>query len=231
MFKLIDRLLIRGYFKAYVICLVSLLSLYIVVDLFTNLDDFTHHGNGLAAVLKHIGSYYGYRVSQIFDRLCEAIVLLAAMFTVAWMQRNNELLPLLSAGVSTRRVVLPVLGSAFAMLSLTVVNQELVIPRIADYLLAGPRRPRRRQGGGRRSAASSRTASTSRATEATARTRAIKPFYCTIPENSPATWFTSVPPEATTSRRGTGRTRGGWLMTGTKPAQLEHWDNPGRPGQ
>lgn len=133
-FKIIDRQMIRGYFKSYIVCLASLLSLYVVVDLFTNLDDFTNHSQGLWASLLRIFTYYGYKVSQIFDRLCEAIVLLAAMFTVAWMQRNNEQIPLLSAGVSTRRIVLPVLLSAFFMLGLTVVNQELVIPRIADKL-------------------------------------------------------------------------------------------------
>src|SRR5262249_27142006 len=81
-------------------------------------------------------NYYGYRIPQIFDRLCEPIVLLAAMFTVAWVQRNNELLPLLSAGVSTRRVVRPVLFTACLMLGLSALNQELVIPQIADRLLS-----------------------------------------------------------------------------------------------
>src|SRR5436190_21420082 len=106
---LLDRQMILSYLKAYLICLVSLLGLFIVVDLFMNLDDFFQTQKGLRAALEHISKYYGYKSTQIFDRLCEAIVLLAAMFTVAWMQRNNELLPLLSAGVSTRRVVQPVL--------------------------------------------------------------------------------------------------------------------------
>src|SRR5947209_10804502 len=135
MIELLDRQLIKGYFKAYLVCLVSLLSLYVVVDLFTNLDDFAEHHHGLAAILKHIATYYGYRILQYFDRLSEAIVLLAAMFTVAWMQRNNELMPLLSAGVSTRRVLRPVLVGAGLMLSLGVLNQELIIPRIGNFLL------------------------------------------------------------------------------------------------
>src|SRR3954468_22921095 len=97
--NILDRQMIRSYLKAYLICLVSLVSLYIVVDLFTNLEDFTDQGTSLVPVLETVGAYYGYRVAQIFDRLCEAIVLLAAMFTVALMQRNNELLPMLSAGV------------------------------------------------------------------------------------------------------------------------------------
>jgi lipopolysaccharide export system permease protein len=58
------------------------------------------------------------------------------MFTVAWMQRNNELLPQLSAGVSTRRVVRPVLLGAVLTLAMGPLNQELVIPRIAEELTA-----------------------------------------------------------------------------------------------
>jgi lipopolysaccharide export system permease protein len=134
MLKLIDRQMVRGYFKAYCICLSSLLSLYIVVDLFTNLDDFTHHSRGLATTIHHIVSYYAFKIPSIFDKLCEVIALLAAMFTVAWMQRHNEQVPLLSAGVSTRRIVAPVLGCACAMLSLAVLNQELLIPRVADQV-------------------------------------------------------------------------------------------------
>ncbi len=135
MLKQIDRLMIQGYFKSYFVCLISLLSLYIVVDLFTNLDDFIHdNSHGLLPVLKRIGNYYGYRVPQFFDRLCEAIVLLAGMFTVAMMQRNNEQLPLLSAGVSTHRIVAPVVCCACFMMTLTVLNQEFIIPRISDQL-------------------------------------------------------------------------------------------------
>ncbi len=36
--KIVDRQMIRGYFKSYFVCLTALLSLYVVVDLFTNLD-------------------------------------------------------------------------------------------------------------------------------------------------------------------------------------------------
>src|SRR2546427_3744904 len=136
MLTLIDRHLIRSYLKAYLVCLVSMMGLVVVVDLFTNLDKFTQHSKGFVPVMQHIGLVYANKLPQIFNHLCEAIGLLAAMFTVAWVQRNNELLPLLSAGVSTRRVVRPVLLSACLMLGLSTVNQEIVIPRIADRLLS-----------------------------------------------------------------------------------------------
>ncbi len=134
--KLIDRVLLTAFLKAYLLCLVSLLSLYVIIDLFTKLDDFADQVHGLWPLIQHIASYYGYQVIRIFDQLCEAIDLLAAMFTVAWVLRNNELMPLLSAGVPTRRMLCPVLFGATLMVGLGVVNQELIIPRVADALLA-----------------------------------------------------------------------------------------------
>src|SRR5437588_2520521 len=134
MLTLMDRQLIVSYVKAYLICLVSMVGLFIVVDLFTNLDNFTEGNGGFQQVMGAIITCYTMKTVQIFDRLCEAIVLLAAMFTVALLQRNNELLPLLSAGVSTRRVVRPVLLSAFLMLGLTILNQEFLLPRIDSYM-------------------------------------------------------------------------------------------------
>ena len=59
---------------------------------------------------------------QLFDRLCEAIVLMAGMLTVAMMQRNNEQVPLLSAGVSTHRIVAPVIGCACFMMARTILK-------------------------------------------------------------------------------------------------------------
>jgi lipopolysaccharide export system permease protein len=136
MFKQIDWLLVKGYFKSYLICLVSLLSLYIVVDLFMHLDDFfSNNARSLGVVVYRVTLYYGYRVPQLFDRLCEAIVLLAGMFTVAMMQRNNEHLPMLSAGVPTQRIVAPILLCAFFMVGVTIVNQELLIPKIGSKLM------------------------------------------------------------------------------------------------
>src|SRR5438874_10041260 len=136
-----DRQMVFSYVKAYFFCLVSLTGLFIVVDLFMNLEDFTAGRRGLGSVLQYVGIYYGYKSFQIFDRLCESVVLLAGMFTVAWMQRNNELLPLLSAGVSTRRAVQPVLLCAGAMMGLVAINQEFGLPYIDSFMVENRKNP------------------------------------------------------------------------------------------
>jgi lipopolysaccharide export system permease protein len=226
MLKQVDRLLVLGYFKSYLVCLVSLLGLYIVVDLFTNLDDFTGHHSGLGHIVKHIGSYYGYRVTQIFDRLCEVIVLLAAMFTVAWMQRNNELLPLLSAGVSTRRVVLPVLLSACLMLSLAVLNQELLVPRIAKHLLRDKDDLEGQKEIDQFQRAYEPNGILIHGRTALPRGMIVKDFLCTLPESIAGDYLPLSAKEARYIPPGEGPRTGGWLLTGTQPAELEHWDNP-----
>jgi lipopolysaccharide export system permease protein len=135
MTKLLDRQLFFSYLQSYVICLVSMLSLFIIVDLFANLDNIAENHRGLGNMFAFIFVYYSAKVAMIFDRLSESIVLMAAMFTVAWMQRNNEILPLLSAGVSTRRIVRPVLVAASVMVGVAVLNQEFVLPTIDPLLI------------------------------------------------------------------------------------------------
>jgi lipopolysaccharide export system permease protein len=219
MIKLIDRQMIRGYFKAYFVCLSSLLSLYVVVDLFTHLDDFTHQNRGLWPVAQRIGTFYGFEIPRIFDRLCEAIVLLAAMFTVAWMQRNNEQVPLLSAGVSTRRIVLPVLLCACFMLSLTILNQEFLLPRIADKLGLERDDP----GGVKelpvRHAFESNLIHVT-GLKARRNGRVILDFQCYIPESVAGSPIHLSAREAHYIR-GPGPRQGAWELTGTEPPDLE----------
>jgi lipopolysaccharide export system permease protein len=220
--RILDRLLLSSFLKAYAICLVSLLSLYVVIDLFTNLEDFAQHVSGLIPVLRNIIKYYGYKVIQIFDRLCEAIVLLAAAFTVAWVQRNNELLPLLSAGVSTRRVIRPVLIGSLSLMALGVINQEFVIPRVADALLADRDDPQGEKtlvvagaydGNGIHIEGS----------EAKRNGFVVRPFYVTVPEtladglvHMTAKEARFIPPDEYAPLSG------GWLMTGVQPPSLEN---------
>ncbi len=133
--KLLDRQMFFSYVRSYLVCMVSLLGLFIVVDLFMNLDDFMHATNDIPSMIQYVATYYAYNTLKVFDRISEAIILLSAMFTVGMMQRNNELLPLLSAGVSARRVVAPVLTGALCMLGLSVLNQELLLPRVDPFLV------------------------------------------------------------------------------------------------
>lgn len=225
MFGYMDRLMIRGYLKAYVVCLISLLSLYIVVDLFSNLDEFTNRHESFLAALQHIGTYYALMSSQIFDRLGEATVLLAAMFTIAWMQRNNELLPLLSAGVSTRRVVMPILVCAVSLLGLVVLNQELVMASIGTRFMFEKDDPEGRREVEVQGVYDSNGVHVHGHT-GSRKTMTVKNFFVLIPDGLASNPIHLSAKEARYIPPGNGQRSGGWLMTNTTPPRLENFDNP-----
>lgn len=223
MFKLTDRLLIYSYVKSYLICFVSLLGLYIVVDLFTNIDEFAQAETELLRLLQHIGAFYGVQITLIFDRLSEAIVLLAAMFTVAWMQRNNELLPLLSAGVSTRRVLQPVLLAACALVFVNVANQEVLIPIVGNF------RVERGDPGNEKALMVNGTYDSNDVhvcgREAIFKEQCIEEMTCVLPPEAAngqlihvyAKRAHYIPP-------GNKPRTGGWLLTDAEPPELFNWN-------
>jgi lipopolysaccharide export system permease protein len=218
--KLIDRQLVRSYVKSYVVCLVSLIALYVVIDLFNNIDEFVQHGQGFFSSLGHIASYYAYMSMHIFDRLSEAIVLLAAMFTVAWLQRNNELLPQLSAGISTHRVVRPVLLSACALVFVNVANQELLIPNVRPVIRDDPRGDKHVSVQG----AFDGNGIHLKGETATRREQCVQKFVCTIPEGvGNGSLVVLQAKEARYVPPGEGEHTGGWLLTGTQPPEVPGW--------
>jgi lipopolysaccharide export system permease protein len=66
------------------------------------------------------------------------LVLMSAMFTMAWIQRHHEMTALMAAGIARMRVVGPVLAASVAVILLAVVNREIVIPKLKDQLAKRP---------------------------------------------------------------------------------------------
>ena len=132
--RILDRERFWSFAKAYVICFIALVGLYIVIDAFENIDEFAKISDSTVELFANMGWYYLIKMSLFYDRLCGVITMMAAIFTVTWMQKNNELLAMLAAGISTPRVIRPVLISAVVVSLLAALNQELIMPRIAEEL-------------------------------------------------------------------------------------------------
>ena len=131
---IIDRYMARQFVQVFVICFMSLTGLYIVIDAFGHLDHFFDYSDSHGSVLKIIGQYYAYRSLAFFDWMSGILALVAAMFTVTWIQRHNEMTALLAAGIPRLRVLRPVIAGAMLVSLFAVANRELVIPRTRDQL-------------------------------------------------------------------------------------------------
>ena len=114
------------------------MSLRIVTDLFVNIDEFTKKDRNVAKsvadIAGDIGSYYAAQSILYFRELGGVVIVLAAAFTLAWMNHTNELTAILASGVSLRRVLAPIFLCALGMNVLIILDTELVIPRFGERI-------------------------------------------------------------------------------------------------
>ena len=136
---IIDRYLLRQFVKTFLICYVSLTGLYVVFDAFTNLEGFIRYAAKEGGLLAVMGRFYSYRAILFFDRTAGLLALAAAMFTVSWMQRHQELTALMAAGIPRVRVVVPIVAVAVLVALAGAASRELVIPRLRDELARKPK--------------------------------------------------------------------------------------------
>jgi lipopolysaccharide export system permease protein len=131
---IIDRYLLRQFVQVLIICLLSLIGLYIVIDAFGHLDHFIDYAGKHGNLLAIMSQYYAYRAIAFFDRTSSVLTLLALMFTVTWIQRHHEMTALLAAGISRTRVLRPVLLAAICVSLAAAANREFVMPQIREHL-------------------------------------------------------------------------------------------------
>jgi lipopolysaccharide export system permease protein len=131
---IVDRYMARQFIQVFAICFLSLTGLYIVIDAFSHLDHFFDYSDSHGSVLKIVSQYYAYRSLAFFDWMSGILALVAAMFTVTWIQRHNEMTALLAAGIPRLRVLRPVIAGAILVSLFAVANRELIIPKTRDQL-------------------------------------------------------------------------------------------------
>lgn len=130
--KKLDRYIIHHFLFALGISALVLLGVYLVVHFFTSLQDFIqiHQENTFLFILK----YYLCRLPLILLMLLPIITLVAAMLTVTKFIRDNEFIPVFSAGISIYRALLPVFGLALLISGLMFLLDEEIIPRLRQDL-------------------------------------------------------------------------------------------------
>ncbi|MGQ9574506.1 MAG: LptF/LptG family permease [Thermoguttaceae bacterium] len=137
--KILDRYLLRHFIKTLLICYVSLTGLYVVFDAFTNLEGFLHYAEQHSGLLAVMGEFYFCRAILLFDRTAGLLALAAAMFTIAWIQRHNELTALMAAGVPRVRLLGPMVAATALIVLAAAASRELLIPRFRDQLARKPK--------------------------------------------------------------------------------------------
>lgn len=131
---ILDRYLLRHFVQIFAICFVSLAGLYIVIDAFQHLDSFTAYAEQQGSVARVMGEYYAYQSVDLFDRTSGMLAMIAAMFTITWLQRHQEMTAMLAAGISKFRIAKPIIIAVVALSILAAASREWIIPQIRGEL-------------------------------------------------------------------------------------------------
>src|SRR5438034_3069504 len=104
--KLLDRYVIRNFLLIYFYCIAGFISIWLIFDVSENISTFIDEHVGLLLVIR----YYATQVPQVLIILLPVSLLLSLLFALGRMSRANEIVSMLTAGVSLPRVLLPLIG-------------------------------------------------------------------------------------------------------------------------
>ncbi len=136
-----DRYLLRRYLHVFLILMVSLYGLYVVIDGFTNIDEYQEVSDDPIIVMQAMVTYYAYHFSSFFEMLGAIVSVVSVIVVFGLLQKNCEIAPILAAGIPTIRLVRPFVIGTILVNGLIVFNQEYVIPHIAHVLQADRTEP------------------------------------------------------------------------------------------
>ena len=134
---ILDRYLLFTFLRIFVVCFLSFAGLYVVIHLFSNLDE-------LAALSEEsswgelMWAFYSPRMAELFDKTAPIMALVSGIFSVHLMQRNNEMTAIEAGGITKFRALRWVLLAGVVIVGLTVANREYLIPKLKDRLVRTP---------------------------------------------------------------------------------------------
>jgi lipopolysaccharide export system permease protein len=104
----LDRYVVRYFLQAYFYCIAGFVSIWFIFDVSDNISTFLEQRISRLLILQ----YYLTQVPEILVVLLPVALLLALLFTLGRLSRSNEIVSMLTAGVSLPRILAPLLTIA-----------------------------------------------------------------------------------------------------------------------
>ncbi|MFM1889658.1 MAG: hypothetical protein RLZZ565_415, partial [Planctomycetota bacterium] len=142
---LLDRTIIRRFLSSFLLLFAVFFVLAVSLDVILQIDEFVEAAKAAVAsgrfgsfaegLAVGIFNFHGPRLFQFFAFMVGLVAVAAAGFTLSSMVKHRELVAIMSAGVGLVRVGLVILGGAFLLNMLALLNCELLLRRLAALLM------------------------------------------------------------------------------------------------
>lgn len=125
--RLLDRYFVKSFSWGIAFCLALFTVLFVIIDSFNNLNEFLRHGVTLGIVL----SYYFYLLPSILIQVVPVSALVSILFVLGNLSRHNEIMALKAGGVSTLKILSPVLFTGLLISFVIFLIHETAAPKAA----------------------------------------------------------------------------------------------------
>lgn len=122
--RISDRYILSNFWHNILIGLFAFIAIYITVDISEKIDKFI---DGDATIVQAV-SYYIFEFPWIIMLITPVAVLLATVFTLGKLSRDNELTAFISSGTSLIRLAMPLFVSALIITGFSILLNDIVVP-------------------------------------------------------------------------------------------------------
>ncbi len=121
---LLDKYILKQLLVTLLFSLVALCTIFIVVNLLDNLDEFLDQN----ATFLTIAKYYIYFLPDIMELLIPVAMLISTLFSIGRLSTNNEITAMKSGGISLYRIMLPVTAFAIVLSLFQLYFNGWIVP-------------------------------------------------------------------------------------------------------
>lgn len=123
--KILDRYMLKDLILSLIWCIIIFVFLYMIVDLFSNLDDIIKQRVGLKTLL----FYYLALVPIIFVQISPIAVLISTMYTLGMLNKTNEITAMKANGINIWQILRPFIFTGLFLSVLIVFINDKAIPK------------------------------------------------------------------------------------------------------
>jgi lipopolysaccharide export system permease protein len=131
--KTLDRYITKEFISMFFFILVSIISVYLIIDFFSKIRMFMSNN----ATVAQMASHFFFMIPMIISQTTPAIVLLATLMTFGTLSKHSEIVAMKANGISIYRTALPVMIIAVCVCIFLFIFSEFVTPQSyfrAEYI-------------------------------------------------------------------------------------------------
>lgn len=130
---ILNRYLFKKFMSLVLGALVGILVVYLCVEFLQKADRFIKH----RATVVQVTEYFLFSIPSMISLSLPMATLIAALLSLGDLSRHNEIIAMRTSGVSTVKIIAPMLAGGILISGLGFMNNEIIMPASssrADYI-------------------------------------------------------------------------------------------------